>query len=291
MLQADPLRERIVSLFDAMSPQLRQAARYIIEHPQEVALVSMRELARNAGVQPSTMTRLAKFLGLAGYDDIRANHAEAIRFRVDGFAARAMQTDESEEDMAAAQLSRRMLQGLAAQIARLTEPASLERLAGGRILLFDKTGTLTAGRPEVAHVSLAPGADEAEVLRLAASLDQMSPHVLATAVVNAARARGMVVDMPTEVEEVLYASGLVAEALVYAKPDEALGSAICAALWASPAASGQAAQDDAALMAHCRQHLPVFMLPRVLQWVDKPLPRSPNGKLDRQRWMQDHGSL
>ena len=47
--------------------------------------------------------------------------------------------------------------------------------------------------------------------------------------------------------------------------------------------------DDAALMAHCRQHLPVFMLPRVLQWVDKPLPRSPNGKLDRQRWMQDHG--
>ena len=39
MLQADPLRERIVSLFDGMSPQLRQAARYIIEHPQEVALV------------------------------------------------------------------------------------------------------------------------------------------------------------------------------------------------------------------------------------------------------------
>ncbi|MBS0507969.1 MAG: acyl-CoA ligase (AMP-forming), exosortase A system-associated [Proteobacteria bacterium] len=96
---------------------------------------------------------------------------------------------------------------------------------------------------------------------------------------------------PTEVEEVLYASGLVAEALVYARPDEALGSAICAALWASPAASGQAAQDDVALLAHCRQHLPVYMLPKVLQWVDKPLPRSPNGKLDRQRWMQEHGQL
>ena len=41
----------------------------------------------------------------------------------------------------------------------------------------------------------------------------------------------------------------------------------------------------------CRQHLPVFMLPRLLQWVKQPLPRSPNGKLDRQRWMQDHGSL
>ena len=96
---------------------------------------------------------------------------------------------------------------------------------------------------------------------------------------------------PTEVEEVLYASGLVAEALVYAKPDDALGSAICAALWASPAASGHAAQDDDALMAHCRRHLPVFMLPKLLQWVDKPLPRSPNGKLDRQRWMQEHGQI
>ena len=95
---------------------------------------------------------------------------------------------------------------------------------------------------------------------------------------------------PTEVEEVLYASGLVAEALVYAKPDEALGSAICAALWASPAASGQAAQDDVALMAHCRQHLPVFMLPRVLQWVDKPLPRSPNGKLDRDELLRLAGA-
>lgn len=80
--------------------------------------------------------------------------------------------------------------------------ASLERLATGRVLLFDKTGTLTAGRPEVVQIALAPGADETRVLRLAASLDQMSPHVLATAVVNAARARGLVVDMPTEVEEV-----------------------------------------------------------------------------------------
>ncbi|MBS0467012.1 MAG: acyl-CoA ligase (AMP-forming), exosortase A system-associated [Proteobacteria bacterium] len=96
---------------------------------------------------------------------------------------------------------------------------------------------------------------------------------------------------PTEVEEVLYASGLVAEALVYARPDDALGSAICAALLAGPAARGQTAEDDAALMAHCRQQLPAYMLPRVLQWVDRPLPRSPNGKLDRQRWMQEHGLL
>lgn len=96
---------------------------------------------------------------------------------------------------------------------------------------------------------------------------------------------------PTEVEEVLYASGLVAEALVHAVPDEALGSAICAALLASPAASGQGDEDSAALLAHCREHLPAFMLPKILNWVSQPLPRSPNGKLDRQRWIKEYGSI
>jgi len=80
--------------------------------------------------------------------------------------------------------------------------ACLEQLAGGRVLLFDKTGTLTAGRPEVAHVTLAPGHDETEVLRLASSLDQMSPHVLATAVVSAARKRQLDLSMPSSVREV-----------------------------------------------------------------------------------------
>jgi len=96
---------------------------------------------------------------------------------------------------------------------------------------------------------------------------------------------------PTEVEEVLHGCGLVAEALVYAVPDAALGSAICAAIWASPNASGRVDEDSAAVLAHCRGHLPAFMLPKVLDWVDQPLPRSPNGKLDRQRWKLEHGSI
>ena len=96
---------------------------------------------------------------------------------------------------------------------------------------------------------------------------------------------------PTEVEEALYASGLVAEALVYAVPDAVLGSAICAAVLASRNASGRTDEDSAAVLAHCREHLPAFMLPKALNWVDQPLPRSPNGKLDRQRWILDHGSI
>ena len=66
----------------------------------------------------------------------------------------------------------------------------LERLAQCTTLLLDKTGTLTSGRPQVAAIIPAAGHEPAEILRLAASLDQVSVHVLAGAVVEAAAARG-----------------------------------------------------------------------------------------------------
>lgn len=127
MIQPDSLRDQIILRFDTMPPQLQQAARHVLENPQEVALVSMRRLARSAGVQPATMTRLAKFLDLGGYDDIRAHYAEALRHRADGFAARAIEREPVVQKEAGG-LAQQMLQSLASQIARLSEPQSLARL-------------------------------------------------------------------------------------------------------------------------------------------------------------------
>jgi P-type E1-E2 ATPase len=64
---------------------------------------------------------------------------------------------------------------------------ALETLARGKTLLFDKTGTLTSGIPQVADVEAFGSIDPNEILRLAASVDQVSVHVLATAIVGAAR--------------------------------------------------------------------------------------------------------
>jgi heavy metal translocating P-type ATPase len=74
--------------------------------------------------------------------------------------------------------------------------AALETLGRTRTVLFDKTGTLTAGAPQVARVEGFGDLGEAELLRLAGSLDQVSPHVLADAVVRAARARGLALSFP-----------------------------------------------------------------------------------------------
>jgi heavy metal translocating P-type ATPase len=78
---------------------------------------------------------------------------------------------------------------------------ALEALARARVLLLDKTGTLTTGMPELADVELLGDHEEAELLRLAASLDQVSPHVLASALVRAARSRGLALSLPAGVTE------------------------------------------------------------------------------------------
>jgi len=81
--------------------------------------------------------------------------------------------------------------------------SALERLAGGRVMLFDKTGTLTQGRPLISAVIPASDrVDADELLRLAASLDQVSPHVIASAVVTAGTKRGLALQVPHDVEEV-----------------------------------------------------------------------------------------
>ncbi len=77
----------------------------------------------------------------------------------------------------------------------------LETLGRATTLVLDKTGTLTSGRPRGTDVVTAPGWDLDEVLRLAASADQLSPHVLAAAIVEEARQRGLTLSMPTGAEE------------------------------------------------------------------------------------------
>ncbi|MEU6273212.1 heavy metal translocating P-type ATPase [Streptomyces populi] len=78
---------------------------------------------------------------------------------------------------------------------------ALENLGRARTLLLDKTGTLTRGRPRVLGITAAPGLEPAEVLRLAASLDQYSPHVLAQAIVDTAGERELELTTATDVTE------------------------------------------------------------------------------------------
>ena len=70
-LSAKELTSRISEAFESFPPQLKRAAHYITSHPDEVAFKSMRSLAKDAGVVPGTMVRLAKAIGLQRYEQLR----------------------------------------------------------------------------------------------------------------------------------------------------------------------------------------------------------------------------
>ncbi len=127
-MQAHPLSDRIVEAFESLSGQLQLAARYVLEHPSDVALLSMREQARQANVQPATMTRLAKHLGFSGYEDMRQLYADAMRGEGTGFAGKVGAQAESQKLKGDHSLAADMMGVIGGQIAGLAMPESLDRL-------------------------------------------------------------------------------------------------------------------------------------------------------------------
>jgi heavy metal translocating P-type ATPase len=78
---------------------------------------------------------------------------------------------------------------------------ALENLGRATTLVLDKTGTVTTGRPHGTDIIVAPEWTPSEVLRLAASADQVSPHVMARAIVEEAVAQGLPLSMPSGAAE------------------------------------------------------------------------------------------
>ena len=81
--------------------------------------------------------------------------------------------------------------------------AALEALAKTRTVIFDKTGTLTVGGARLIEIETAPGFSAGEALRLAASVEQASQHVVAAAIVAAARERRLPIGAASDVREAM----------------------------------------------------------------------------------------
>lgn len=79
---------RLSDSFAKLPPQLQTAARYILEHPEDVGLISMRSVAKEAGVKPATISRLSKALGFSEYEQLREPFRQRLRSREPGYASR-----------------------------------------------------------------------------------------------------------------------------------------------------------------------------------------------------------
>ncbi|NKC13965.1 MAG: SIS domain-containing protein [Gammaproteobacteria bacterium] len=70
---------RLLETLPELSPQLRKAARFVLDHPREVGVSSISELAEAAGVKPNTLVRMARAVGFEGYESFRAPFRDFIR--------------------------------------------------------------------------------------------------------------------------------------------------------------------------------------------------------------------
>jgi acyl-CoA ligase (AMP-forming) (exosortase A-associated) len=96
---------------------------------------------------------------------------------------------------------------------------------------------------------------------------------------------------PTEVEEIVYATGLVDECVAFGVEHSTLGNAIHLIAACAYSTDSKGIND---LKNECRLRMPAYMVPSSIEMVTGPLPRNPNGKIDRKQlsatWAMQHGS-
>lgn len=98
------LAERISTRLDTLSPMLQRAGRFVLEHPEEIATRSLRNVARQVGMSAPTFSRLADVLGYESYDDLREVCRSHLKRQEHQFAAkaRALQDNTTLEEIGGA---------------------------------------------------------------------------------------------------------------------------------------------------------------------------------------------
>lgn len=84
----------LVDNYSDLTPELQKAARFMVEHPEEIGLNSMRRVAKDAGVKPATISRLTKTLGFKEYESLREPFRQRLRTRSPEFAAKLQNVQE-----------------------------------------------------------------------------------------------------------------------------------------------------------------------------------------------------
>jgi DNA-binding MurR/RpiR family transcriptional regulator len=110
----------LTEAFPQLPPALQVAARYIIEHPREVGVHSMRALATQTAVHPNAFVRLARLIGFDGYDDLRERFRDFVVAGNDlgGFRERARWLQELVAQGGSAEVLSEMAETIADNVER-----------------------------------------------------------------------------------------------------------------------------------------------------------------------------
>ncbi|WP_354414186.1 MurR/RpiR family transcriptional regulator [Mesorhizobium shonense] len=128
-------RSRLLEAFDAMPRQLRAAAQWVLDNPRDVALLSMREQAKLAGVNPASMTRLAQRMGFSGYEGLRDLHAQTLRRGETEFSGKAEALVARRRQSGDGALAFDLAETLERHMAALCRPEALDAVKGAATAL------------------------------------------------------------------------------------------------------------------------------------------------------------
>ncbi|WP_159835360.1 MurR/RpiR family transcriptional regulator [Burkholderia sp. 8Y] len=98
MLTFDQLAATIRDRFPDLSPQFQAGAAFLLDSPDEVAVLSMRKVAERANVQPAAMVRLAQHLGFSGWNELREIFVSRVRTRPEPLTTRARSLVKGRSD-------------------------------------------------------------------------------------------------------------------------------------------------------------------------------------------------
>ena len=119
-----------------MTPQIQTAARFILDRPQDVMLLSMRELANAAGVSHSTIMRLAEWLGLDGYAALREVFISSFREGTIVVTAESGMPEKAGEEGKTPALIASSIKDLAADKAQVQLADAAQRLMKARTIVL-----------------------------------------------------------------------------------------------------------------------------------------------------------
>jgi len=140
------LTAQLKSSFESLPAQLREAARWVIDHPADVALLTTREQARRSGVVPATMTRLAQRFGLKGYEELRKLYADAVRRRPESFRGRAQELLERRDAEGDPALVQDISSSLSQHMQALSSPDATARFTAAAEMIADADHVFCCGQ-------------------------------------------------------------------------------------------------------------------------------------------------
>jgi len=139
------LLDRLAKELSDLTPEARKAATYVLENPLDVGVLTVREIADAANVNPNTVVRMARQIGCAGYDEFRAPFREAIRNGTAGFPDRVRWLQDTRKSGTMGALYADMVQSALANIEQTFADIQIDQLIAAATAIWESRNVFTLG--------------------------------------------------------------------------------------------------------------------------------------------------